>query len=57
MVSLEIISDLWILGLTALSAYLLVSRRKPRLMTQTEYDEWLLQHEEETDDESSIVPE
>jgi len=42
------ISDLWIISLTALAGYLILVKRKPRLMTPAEYEEWLIYHEDES---------
>jgi hypothetical protein len=51
MVSFEVVSDIWILALTALTGYLIITRQKgPRVMTPAEYDEWLLHNDDERDE-------
>jgi hypothetical protein len=42
------VSDLWIVALTALTGYLILVKRKPCVMTPAEYEEWLIYNEDES---------
>ena len=58
MITLEILTDVWILVLTILTVYLILARQKRPVMTPAEYEEWwLIYHSDgQNQDENLLIP-